>query len=88
MKTLEELRKEFEILMIKICADHGRWLKDSVVFRNGSYSPVDHKNEFHCQKASYFGVSFVVFVQQQKKIDSIVQLVYNETEDYTLDLKI
>lgn len=61
----------FEELMVKICADHRIWLRDHVVFRNGTYGPINHHNEWHCQHASYFGLALIVWNHQQARIDEL-----------------
>lgn len=91
MFNMDKYREEFESLAIAICADHKNWLKNNVYFKGKTYVPINHKNDFHCQHSAYFGFAFLMFCQQQKKIDElqkqidIMQEKINEVVDYIGD---
>lgn len=82
---MDKCREEFESLAIAICADHKNWLKNNVYFKGKTYVPINHKNDFHCQHSAYFGFAFLMFCQQQKKIDELQKRV-DEITNITTEL--
>lgn len=84
MFNMDKCREEFESLSIAICADHKNWLKNNVYFKGKTYAPINHKNDFHCQHSAYFSFAFLMFCQQQKKIDELQNLL-EEALRYGLD---
>lgn len=91
MLNMDKCREEFESLAIAICADHKNWLKNNVYFKGKTYVPINHKNDFHCQHSAYFGFAFLMFCQQQEKVEEmqkridIMQEKINEVVDYIGD---
>ena len=84
MSEMDKCREDFESLAVANCADHRYWLKNNVYFNGTTYVLVNHKNEFHCQHSAYFGFAFLMFCQQQKKIDELQNLL-EEALRYGLD---